>query len=177
MNSTDTQSHATQSHATQSHATQDACRASGRRRPANCHRDRRPHDARARDACRGDRIRAEVVARIGREATAPLLDASEAAANLNVPLCLDVAFRVSDAQVAQIAQQAAELLLAGEPTAQRDGWLRGAEQIAAYIDCPRSRVYALASAGRLPVERDGASLIARRSELDAWVRGGGGKRP
>jgi hypothetical protein len=58
-----------------------------------------------------------------------------------------------------------------------DGWLRGADKIASYIDCPPSRVYALASAGRIPVERDGSSLIARRSELDKWVRAGGGKRP
>jgi len=32
------------------------------------------------------------------------------------------------------------------------------------------------SADRLPVERDGSALIARKSELDAWVRAGGGKR-
>jgi hypothetical protein len=58
-----------------------------------------------------------------------------------------------------------------------DGWLRGAEKIANYIDAPRSRVYALTSAGRIPVQRDGSSLIARKFELDAWVRDGGGKRP
>lgn len=66
--------------------------------------------------------------------------------------------------------------LEGDPSAE-DGWLRGADRIAAYIDAPRSRVYALTSAGRIPVERDGSSLIARRSELDRWVREGGGKRP
>jgi hypothetical protein len=60
-----------------------------------------------------------------------------------------------------------------------DGWLRGAERIAAYIDAPASRVYALAGCEpqRIPVHHDGSALIARRSELDAWVRGGGGKRP
>jgi len=58
-----------------------------------------------------------------------------------------------------------------------DGWLRGAEQIASYIDSPVSRVYALTSAGRIPVHRDGSALIARRSELDGWVCDGGGKRP
>ena len=57
-----------------------------------------------------------------------------------------------------------------------DGWLRGAEQIAGYIGSPRSRVYALASARRIPVQRDGSSLVARRSELDQWLRAGGGKR-
>jgi hypothetical protein len=58
-----------------------------------------------------------------------------------------------------------------------DGWLRGAERIAAYIDCPPSRVYALSSAGRIAVEHDGSGLVARKSDLDAWIRSGGGKRP
>ena len=62
-------------------------------------------------------------------------------------------------------------------SAPEDGWLRGAEQIAGYIGSPRSRVYALASARRIPVQRDGSALVARRSELDSWLRGGGGKRP
>jgi hypothetical protein len=62
-------------------------------------------------------------------------------------------------------------------SASSDPWLRGAQKIARYIDCPVSRVYALASAGRIPVERDGSSLIARCSDLDRWVREGGGKRP
>ena len=58
-----------------------------------------------------------------------------------------------------------------------DGWLRGADAIAGYIAAPPSRVYALTSAKRIPVERDGANLIARRSELDEWLRAGGAKRP
>src|SRR5690606_22294843 len=58
-----------------------------------------------------------------------------------------------------------------------DRWLRGADKIAEYIDAPRSRVYALASAGRIPVHRDGSTLIARTSELDKWLMSGGGRRP
>jgi excisionase family DNA binding protein len=58
-----------------------------------------------------------------------------------------------------------------------DGWLRGADRIASYIDAPRSRVYSLVSAGRIPVHKDGSALVARKTELDAWVRSGGGKRP
>jgi hypothetical protein len=58
-----------------------------------------------------------------------------------------------------------------------DGWLRGAKAIAAYIDAPKSRVDALSSAGRIAVEHDGSALIARKSDLDAWIRNGGGKRP
>jgi hypothetical protein len=59
-----------------------------------------------------------------------------------------------------------------------DGWLRGAKAIAAYIDAPVSRVYALSSCKpkRIPVRKEGG-LIARRSELDEWIRNGGAKRP
>lgn len=58
-----------------------------------------------------------------------------------------------------------------------DGWLRGAKRIAEYIDAPASRVHALSSAKRIPVHHDGSNLIARKSELDAWVRAGGAIRP
>lgn len=84
---------------------------------------------------------------------------------------------VPDELVDQIAERAAELVAARQTTTAEDGWLRGADHIAAYIDAPKSRVYALTSAGRLPVERDGSALIARRSELDAFVRSGGARRP
>lgn len=67
--------------------------------------------------------------------------------------------------------------LPGIPATRSDGWLRGADKIATYIDSPKSRVYALASAKRIPVERDGSALIARRSDLDAWICAGGGRRP
>src|SRR5438552_12851914 len=76
-----------------------------------------------------------------------------------------------------ISQRVTELLAEQAPSGSGGGWLRGADRIAEYIDAPVSRVYALSSAGRIPVERDGSSLIARRSELDAWVQGGGGRRP
>lgn len=57
-------------------------------------------------------------------------------------------------------------------------WLRGAEAIAAHIGATPSRVYALHSAGRIDcVAKDGSALVAKRAELDAWIRAGGGKRP
>lgn len=58
-----------------------------------------------------------------------------------------------------------------------DGWLRGAQRIAEYIDAPTSRVYALTSARSIPCERDGSHLIARKSDLDRWLRAGGATRP
>ena len=79
--------------------------------------------------------------------------------------------------VEAIAARAADLLAERlEPT--EDRWL-SAEDAAQYLGCPKSRLYALASCkpSRVPVERDGSRLVFKRSELDAWVRAGGGKRP
>lgn len=90
----------------------------------------------------------------------------------------ELRFDVPDELVEQIAARAVELL-AGRTPATEDGWLRGADKIATYIDAPRSRVYALATCNppRIPVHRDGSALIARRSELDSWLASGGGLRP
>lgn len=85
---------------------------------------------------------------------------------------------LDDAALARLAERLAPYLADGRPVAE-DGWLRGADRIAEYIGAPRSRVYALAGCQppRIPVRRDGSALIARRSELDAWLEHGGGKRP
>lgn len=84
---------------------------------------------------------------------------------------------IGDELVERIAHRAAELIAQRAGAPREDGWLRGADKIAAYIDAPRSRVYALASARRIPVHHDGSALIARRSELDQWLLRGGGRRP
>ena len=83
-----------------------------------------------------------------------------------------------DSTLALLADKLAPLLVDRiAPPSNGEGWLRGADEIAAYIGSPRSRVYALASARRIPVQRDGSALVARRSELDSWLLNGGGKRP
>ena len=89
----------------------------------------------------------------------------------------DLSIPISPELLDQIADQVAERLAERQAPGPEDGWLRGAERIGAYIDAPASRVYALASAESIPVHRDGSALIARRSELDEWVRNGGGRRP
>jgi hypothetical protein len=87
-----------------------------------------------------------------------------------------LALALTDEIVDAIAERAA-ILLSQRPVGAADGWIRGAQRIAEYIDCPPSRVYALVSARRIPVHHDGSALIATRSELDRWVREGGGLRP
>lgn len=83
---------------------------------------------------------------------------------------------IDEELIEQIATRAAELISERSEIREADGWLRGADKIAAYIDAPRSRVYALVSARRIPVHHDGSALIARRSELDRWLVQGGGLR-
>jgi hypothetical protein len=83
---------------------------------------------------------------------------------------------IDEELIEQIAERAVELIGERREGKEADGWLRGADKIAAYIDAPRSRVYALASARRIPVHHDGSALIARRSELDRWLVQGGGIR-
>jgi hypothetical protein len=83
---------------------------------------------------------------------------------------------IDEELVERIAERAAELIGERSKNPAEDGWLRGADRIAAYIDAPRSRVYALVSARRIPVHHDGSALIARRSELDRWLVQGGGLR-
>lgn len=83
---------------------------------------------------------------------------------------------IDEELIEQLAERVAQLIGERPAVAPADGWLRGAERIAAYIDAPRSRVYALVSARRIPVHHEGSALIARRSELDTWLAHGGGLR-
>ena len=87
----------------------------------------------------------------------------------------EVTFTLGDDALEALARRAAQIVM--EEMERRDGWLRGADEIAAYIGCKKDRIYALVSAGRIPVHKDGSALVAKRSELDAWIRNGGGVRP
>lgn len=78
--------------------------------------------------------------------------------------------------VEAIAERVAQLLAEREQPAEADGYL-DVDGAAAFLACPKSRVYTLASCKRIPVERDGSRLLFKRSLLDAWVREGGAKRP
>ena len=91
---------------------------------------------------------------------------SDAALKLELP----------DELVEQIAQRAAAILADREPSAASLGYLdvKGA---ADFLACPVSRIYALTSANRLPVHRDGSRLVFDREELHAYISNGGAKRP
>lgn len=82
--------------------------------------------------------------------------------------------RALDELAERLAPRIASRLSAADAS---DEWLRGADEIAGYLGCPKSRVYALSSSKRIPIERDGSSLLAKRADLDAWIANGGAKRP
>jgi excisionase family DNA binding protein len=75
--------------------------------------------------------------------------------------------------VAAIAASVARIV--GEQHRDPNPWI-GVDDAAAHLACPRSRIYRLVSQDRIPFEKDGARLLFRRSDLDAWVaRGGAGR--
>ena len=89
-----------------------------------------------------------------------------------------LAVELPDELVEALARRVAELL------AERDqgaaGYLDGYLDVAGaaeFLACPPSRVYALTSAGRLPVHRDGSRLLFDRQELRDYVANGGARRP
>ena len=96
------------------------------------------------------------------------------APNANLP---SLALPVPDALVEAVAERAAALV-AAQLSPEREPWI-GVPDAAAHIAAPRSRVYALAACSppRIPHRKDGSRLLFRRSELDAWLDTGGGKRP
>lgn len=81
-------------------------------------------------------------------------------------LALDLSEELMDA----IAQRTAELMASTQP----EPWI-GVEQAAEYLSCPKSRVYRLVSRRAIPFEKDGARVLFKRTELDAWVQAGGAK--
>ena len=76
--------------------------------------------------------------------------------------------------VEAIAERVADLL-SDQLGPQPETWI-GVEKAAVHLGCPKSRIYDLVSARRIPHERDGSRLLFRRSALDAWVTSGGGRR-
>lgn len=76
--------------------------------------------------------------------------------------------------IEQIAQRAAAII--SDRPRSSEPWLDVAGA-AAHLACPKSRIYALSSANRIPHAKDGSRLLFRASELDEWLQQGGGKRP
>ena len=86
-----------------------------------------------------------------------------------------VTLDIADEMVERIAERAAELF-ADRQSAMVGGYLDVAGA-AEFLACPRSRIYALVSARRLPHHHDGSRLLFDREELREYVRNGGARRP
>lgn len=87
---------------------------------------------------------------------------------------MNLTLQVPDALVEEIAQRAAEIVLAQLDTASGGDWpeYMTPAQAARYIGADRQRIYDLRSAGRLTRYGDGSRALIRRRELDAYVAGG-----
>jgi excisionase family DNA binding protein len=77
--------------------------------------------------------------------------------------------------VEAIAERAAELI--AQRTENAVGGFLDVDGAAAFLACPKSRIYSLTSAGRLPVHRDGSRLLFDPHELRQYVAHGGARRP
>lgn len=86
-----------------------------------------------------------------------------------------IEFRLPDSVVQAVAERAAALV--ADRLEQRTAPYLDVAAAAEYLACPKSRVYALVSAGRIPHRRDGSRLLFRAAELDEWLDQGGGRRP
>jgi excisionase family DNA binding protein len=88
---------------------------------------------------------------------------------MSAELRLDGAtLRLSDDDLEQLAGRVADLLAEREPT--REPWI-GAKAAAEHIGAPVSRIHQLVHQGRLSHRKDGARLVFRRSDLDAYLEG------
>lgn len=92
------------------------------------------------------------------------------------PLRLDVVLEVPDDQIRALADRAWDRVFAqmiedagiGEKTP----WL-SATEAAERLRCPVSRIRKLTMQGALDVRRDGARVLYRADDLDAFVEAGG----
>jgi len=82
-----------------------------------------------------------------------------------------------DELVDQVAERVAAILADRAPVDTPDTGYLDVAGAADYLTCPTSRIYALVSANRLPVRRDGSRLLFDRQELRQYVNQGGAKRP
>ncbi len=95
----------------------------------------------------------------------------------NVGLALTLPSELLDVLAERVADVLVERgLVVAEAASGPEPWI-GVEDAARHLACPKSRLYSLVSARRIPHEKDGSRVLFRRSELDAWVESGGGRRP
>ena len=83
---------------------------------------------------------------------------------------------ITEELIERIAERATELVAEQSDIGEDDSFLDVAAA-AEFLACPRSRIYALVSARRLPHHHDGSRLLFDRRELRQYVHDGGARRP
>jgi excisionase family DNA binding protein len=81
---------------------------------------------------------------------------------------IELAVVLTDAQLAEIARQAAAFLPAPEPIA--SPWLNVSDA-AERLRCRKDRIYDLIALGKLHPRRDGRRVLLYRDDLDAYIEG------
>lgn len=83
---------------------------------------------------------------------------------------------LTEADLDRLAELLRPRLSTISPDQQPQSWL-SVQSAADHLACPKSRLYALVSARRIPFHKDGSRTLFDRDELDEWVRAGGATRP
>jgi excisionase family DNA binding protein len=81
---------------------------------------------------------------------------------------IELTLRLTDEQVAQIAERVAALIPTATPAA--SPWLNVPEA-AERLRCGKDRIYDLIALGKLCPRRDGRRVLLHRDDLDAYVEG------
>jgi excisionase family DNA binding protein len=84
---------------------------------------------------------------------------------------IELTVRLTDEQLAEIAERAAALIPPGAPAV--SPWLNVAEA-AERLRCRKDRIYDLIALGKLHPRRDGRRVLLYRDDLDAYVEGRAG---
>jgi excisionase family DNA binding protein len=82
----------------------------------------------------------------------------------------EVTFTIPAEALEALARRAAELVQ------ENDAGYMDVAEAAEFLACGKDRIYALVSARRIPVHRDGTRLLFDRAELRAYIHNGGAKR-
>ena len=81
---------------------------------------------------------------------------------------IELTVRLTDEQLAQIAERAAALVSAVTPAA--SPWLNVADA-ADWLRCGKDRIYDLIALGKLHPRRDGRRVLLHRDDIDAYIEG------
>jgi excisionase family DNA binding protein len=81
---------------------------------------------------------------------------------------IELTVRLTDEQLAEIAERAAALIPTGAPAV--SPWLNVVEA-AERLRCRKDRIYDLIALGKLHPRRDGRRVLLHRDDLDGYIEG------